>query len=144
MAVPNPDLTWLQDTALSVTSLAALLSLVNVVFGLFSVITGKDHLPWRIRRLLARVPASADDHRLHGTSLMLNGAALLMTMLGVTASAAGSHSLAGFRGDAQFFVTVVAFLGAVALLAGSYTVSVRVRLVSTRGATDAHHEPPPA
>ena len=144
MAVPNPDLTWLQDTALSVTSLAALLSLVNVVFGLFSVITGKDHLPWRIRRLLARVPASADDHRLHGTSLMLNGAALLMTMLGVSAGVAGRHNPGGFPGDTQFFVTVLAFFGALALLAGSYTLSVRVRLVSTRGATDAHQEPPPA
>jgi hypothetical protein len=94
--------------------------------------------------LLRRVPASADDHRLHGTSLMLGGAALLMTMLGVTASAAGSHTIVGFPGDAQVFVTVVAFLGAMALLAGSYTVSVRVRLVSTRGATDVHQEPPPA
>ena len=144
MAALNPDLTWLQDTALSVTAFAALLSLMNVVFGLFSLITGKDHLPWRIRRLLRRIPASADDHRLHGPSLMLNGAALLMTMLGVSAGVAGRHNPGGFPGDTQFFVTVLAFFGAMALLAGSYTMSVRVHFVSTRGATDAHRERPPA
>jgi hypothetical protein len=138
----SPDLTWLQDTALTVVSVAATVSLVSVMLGLFSVITGKDHLPWRIRRLLRRVPASAEDHRLHGMGLMLNGAALMLVMLGVAAGAAGRH-LGGFPSEAQFFVTIIAFLGSMALLAGAYTVSVRVRIVSTRASTDAHTGLPP-
>src|ERR1700681_1647618 len=40
VAVLIPDLTWMQDTALSVAALAAVLGLANVLLGLFSVITG--------------------------------------------------------------------------------------------------------
>ena len=42
-------------------SVAAVLSLVSVTLGLFSTLTGKDPLPKRIRSLLRRVPASAED-----------------------------------------------------------------------------------
>ena len=118
------------------------MSLVSVILGLFSVITGRDHLPWRIRYLLRRVPASAEDHRLHGMGLMLNGAALMLVMFGVAAGTAGRH-LGGFPSQVQFFVTAVAFVGSMALLAGAYTVSVRVRTVSTRASTDAHPGIPP-
>jgi hypothetical protein len=139
-----PDLTWMQDTALSLASVAAVLSLATVVLGLFSVITGKDHFPLRFRRLLGRVPASVEDHRLHGTRMMLNGAALMLAELGATAGIFGGRGIAGFPNDVLFFMTMLTFLTAFACTIGSYSVGIRVRLVSTRASTDAQPGVPPA
>jgi hypothetical protein len=139
-----PDLTWMEYTALTIASVAAVLSLTNVLLGLFSVITGKDHMPMFIRRRLWKMPASAEDHRLHGTSLMLNGAATMLAMLGVTSGIVGTHGVRGFPGDAMFFITLVAFLTALTCTAGSYTLSVRARYVSTRASTDTNPGIPPA
>ena len=146
MAVLIPDLTWMQDTALSVAALAAVLGLANVLLGLFSVITGKDHFPKGVRlwRLYARVPASTEDFRTHGMGLMLNGTAVVLMELGLTANIAGAHGLRGFPGDALFLITGLAFLTSLACLAGSFSLGVRTRYVSTRASTDARSGAPPA
>ena len=68
----------IQAITLSLISVAAVLSLVSVMLGLFSTLTGQDALPKRIRRMLRRMPASADDFRLRGVSLLLNGAAVML------------------------------------------------------------------
>ncbi len=56
----------------------AFLSLMTVGMGLFSTVTGRDALPQLIRRRMRRTPASADDFRVHGVGLILNGAALAL------------------------------------------------------------------
>jgi hypothetical protein len=138
-----PDLAWMQNTGLSIAAVAAVLSLTNVLLGLFSVVTGKDHLPLRIRHLLWKMPASADDHRTHGMSLMLNGAAIMLVELGLTAGIFGSHGVRGFPADVMFFVTMLAFCASLALTVGAYSLGVRTRYVSTRTSTDTRPAIPP-
>jgi hypothetical protein len=146
----------IQAITLSLISLAAVLSLANVVLGLFSSLTGKDPLPKRIRRMLRRVPASAEDFRLRGVSLVVNGAAVMLLVSIITTNVvvmsmltpgvaylAPSASLA-FSKDTVFLVTTVAALAAIACFIGAYTLSVRVRYVSTRASTGALPGMPPA
>jgi hypothetical protein len=150
--VPFDD-TGIRVITLSLISVAAVWSLPSVTLGLFSTLTGKDPLPKRIRSLLRRVPASAEDFRLRGMSLTLNGAAVmlisLLTTINVDRLAGGgwsgyapSASLA-FSKDTVFLVTTVAALAAMACFIGAYTLGVRVRYVSTRASTGAQPGMPP-
>ena len=140
---------------LSLISVAAMLSLVSVILGLLSTVTGKDPLPKPIRSLLRRVPASAEDFRLRGVSLVLNGAAVMLLVSIITANVvvmsmlnpgiayfAPSDSLV-FPKDTVFLVTTVAALVAVACFIGAYVLYVRVRFVSTRASTRAQPGMPP-
>jgi hypothetical protein len=139
-----PDLSWMRDAALALASVGAVLGLASVLLGLYSVISGQDHLPKRIRRLLWKVPASVDDHKTRGLALMLNGAAMMLVELGITAGVVGAYDHRSFAADAAFFITVVALLTSLACTAGSYTLSLRVRYVSTRTSTDPNRGIPPA
>ena len=65
MAVPFEE-PGIQVITLSLISVAAVVSLLSVTLGVFSIVTGKDPLPKRIRSLLRRLPASAEDFRLRG------------------------------------------------------------------------------
>jgi hypothetical protein len=153
VAVPF-DEPGIQVITLSLISVAAVLSLPSVTLGLFSTLTGKDPLPKRIRSLLRRVPASAEDFRLRGMSLTLSGAAVMLISLltinvvdrlagGGWSGYAPSASLA-FSKDTVFLVTTVAALAAMACSIGAYTLGVRVRYVSTRASTGAQPGMPPA
>ena len=144
----------IQAITLSLISVAAVVSLVSVTLGLFSTLTGKDPLPKRIRSLLRRVPASAEDFRLRGMSLTLNGVGVmlisLLTLNSVDRLAGGgwsgyapSSSLA-FSKDTEFLVTTVAALAAIACFIGAYALGVRVHYVSTRASTGAQPGTPPA
>ena len=146
MAVPFAE-PGIQVITLSLISVAAVLSLVSVTLGLFSTLTGKDPLPKQIRSLLRRVPASAEDFRLRGMCLMLNGAAVMLMASLLTISVAGL-ALAGWSGyapsstlafpkDAVFLVATVEALAAMACFIGAYTLGVRVRYLSTRGSKGA-------
>ena len=153
MAVPF-DEPGIQAITLSLSSVAAVLSLVGVTVGLFSTLTGKDPLPKRMRSLLRRVPASAEDFRLRGMSLTLNGAAVMLISL-LTINAVDRLAVGGWSGyapsaslafakDTVFLVTTVAALAAMACFIGAYTLGVRVRFVSTRASTGAEPGMPPA
>jgi hypothetical protein len=135
----------IQVITLSLISVAAVLSLVSVTLGLFSTLTGRDPLPKRIRRLLRRVPASAEDFRLRGMSLTLNGVGVTLIVSLLTVNVVGGIALSGWSGyapaaslsfpkDAVFLVTTVAALVAVACFIGAYALGVRARYVSTRAA----------
>jgi hypothetical protein len=130
----------IQAITLSLISVAALLSLVSVTVGLFSTLTGKDPLPKRIRSLLRRVPASAEDYRLRGMSLTLSGAAVMLMASLLTINVVDGLAVGGWSGYAPtaslafpkatvFFVTTVAALAAMACFIGAYTLGVRVRYV---------------
>jgi hypothetical protein len=133
----------MQETTLWIASLVAVLSLGSIAMGLISIGTGKDYLPMRVRRLMARVPASEGDHRLRGMSLVLNGAAMTIFALGITTSTLAMINRGSFP-KGLFFVTTVAFLAAIACSVGSYILYWRVRFVSTRTSTDAQPGIPPA
>src|ERR1700680_4772339 len=102
------------------------------MLGLFTTLTGQDALPKRIRRMLRRMPASADDFRLRGVSLLLNGAAVMLLVSIITTNVvvmsmltpgvvyyAPSAALA-FPKDTVFLVTSVAALAAIACFIGAY------------------------
>jgi hypothetical protein len=139
---------------LSLISLAAVLSFVSVALGLFSTLTGKDPLPRRIRSFLRRAPASVEDFRLRGTSLMLYGAAgmvivSLLTVNVVNKLSVGSISYMPsaslvFPKATVFLVTTVAALTAIACYFGAYVLGVRVRYVSTGPSTGTQKGTPPA
>jgi hypothetical protein len=127
------------------TSLVAVLALVNIVLGQYSASTGRDCLPKRFRRLLRRVPASEEDHRTRGISLTLNGAAVMMLVLGITAEPLiGMYNRGQFSRDAVFFISTVGMLAALYCIVWSYTLNQRVRYVSTKASTDGHPQVPPA
>jgi hypothetical protein len=139
VAVPF-DEPGIQVITLSLISVAAVLSLVSVTLGLFSTLTGKDPLPKRIRSLLRRVPASAEDFRLRGMSLTLNGAAVMLMVSLLTTNVVDRLAIGGWSGyapsaslafpkDIVFLVTTVAALVAMACFIGAYTLGVRVRYV---------------
>ena len=155
MTVPL-DEPGIQIATLSLLAVAAALSLASVVLGLFSSLTGKDPLPTRIRRMLRRVPASAEDFRLRGLSLMLDGAAVLLLVSIITTNVVvmgvlnpgvvvlvPSASVA-FPKTIVFLVTVVVALASIACFCGSYALSVRVRYLSTHASTGVGPEIPPA
>jgi hypothetical protein len=145
----------IQAITLSIICVVAVLSLVNVTVGLFSTLTGKDPLPKRMRSLLRRVPASAEDFRLRGMSLTLNGAAVMLIASLLTINVVEVLAVGGWSGyapspslafpkDTVFLVTMVAALAAMACFIGAYTLGVRVRYVSTRASTGAQPGMPPA
>jgi hypothetical protein len=145
----------IQVITLSIICVVAVLSLVNVTLGLFSTLTGKDPLPKRMRSLLRRAPGSAEDFRLRGMSLTLNGAAMMLIASLLTINVVEPLAVGGWSGyapsaslafpkDTVFLVTTVAALAAIACFIGAYTLGVRVRYVSTRASTGAQPGMPPA
>jgi hypothetical protein len=154
VAVSFDNGTWPLATALLLASMAAVLSLVGVVLGLFSALTGKDPLPKRIRRLLRRAPASAEDFRARGMCLALGGVGVMLMVLNIVSNVVGMVNV-GFVGympasslelpnAAVFLITMAAALAAIACFIGSYTLSTRVRYVSSRGSTSSLPGLPPA
>jgi hypothetical protein len=153
VAVPF-DEPGIKAITLSLISLAAVLSFMSVMLGLFSTLTGKDPLPRRIRRLLRRAPASADDFRLHGTSLMLNGVAVMVIVSLLTVNVVNALTRGGISGYVPsasvafpratvFLVTTVAALAALACFVGAYVLGVRVRYVGTVPSTGTQQGTPP-
>jgi hypothetical protein len=146
----------IQAATLLLLSVAALLSLASVVFGLSSSLTGKDPLPKRIRRMLRRMPASVEDFRLRGVSLMLNGAGVMMLVSIVTTNVVAMGMLSpgvtyfvpsasvAFPKAIVFLVTVVAAIASIACFVGSYSLAVRVRYVRTHASAGVQPEIPPA
>jgi hypothetical protein len=140
---------------LSLISLAALLSFVSVTLGLFSTLTGKDPLPRRIRSFLRKAPASAEDFRLRGTSLMLNGAAVMMIVSLLTVNVVNRLLTLGsisympsaslvFPRATVFLVTTVVALAALVCFFGAYVLGARVRYVGTGSSTGIQQGTPPA
>lgn len=145
----------IQVITLSLLALATLLSLANLVLGLFSTLTGKDPLPKRVRSMMRRIPASAADFRIRGTSLMLNGAGVMLIASNLattfverlafgTATAYVPSGSAALPNDITFLFTTVAAVAAVALFIGAYALSRRVGYVSTHLSASAKPGMPPA
>jgi hypothetical protein len=118
----------LQALTLWTAVVAATLGLVSVLLGVFSALTGKDHWPkamWRLRR---RMPASEEDRRMQGIALMLNGAAMLIILMGVSMTALSAEGRVGEPLNTLRFVLTLIGLGAsIACVIGAYGLLRRVR-----------------
>jgi hypothetical protein len=137
----------MQAITLWLVCTVAFLSLVTVAMGLFSTLTGRDALPQSVRRRMRRTPASAEDFRLHGVGLMLNGAALALiasyvvinVVVGLTTVSFGpAYSLpdssVDFPRATTFFVSAVAAIVAVALFVAARAITARVHYQSAKPA----------
>jgi len=137
-----PDVATLQLTAAWVGLAAAVGGLMNLTAGLFSVLTGRDHWPKRLRRLRRRTPASQEDWRRHGMALVLNGAAVLIIIMGASiyTFAVRDQSLGEPLKALRFLLSLIGIAGSIACLIGAYRLSLAVRY--TEGRVSAG--PPPA
>jgi uncharacterized iron-regulated membrane protein len=127
------DLANLQLAAAWVSLAAAVGGLVNLGLGLFSILTGRDHWPNRLRSLRRRVPASPEDLRRHAMTLVLNGAAVLIIIMGVSINIFGArdHSQGEPLNSLRFVLSLVGLTGAMACVIGAYSVSLTVKYTRT-------------
>jgi hypothetical protein len=120
--------------------IAVVINLVNLVAGLLSVVTGRSHAPWLLRRLRRNVAASADDQRMLGMTLVLLSVgqlqmmvALLIVITLAAAQESGGHApIIGL-----YLVTLVGFVASVACTFGSLALGQRVRYRSAESSKDA-------
>ena len=108
----------------------------SVLLGLFSALTGKDHWPtvmWRLRR---RVPASEEDRRTHGVALMLNGAAMLIILMGVSMTALTAGVRDGEPLKAlRFLLTLIVLSASIACVLGANGLFRRIRYLHGQAST---------
>jgi amino acid transporter len=133
---------WLPDPTLQLTAAwvglaAAVGGLVNLTAGLFSVLSGRDHWPQRLRHFRRRTPASQDDQRRHGLTLVLNGAAVLIIIMGISINIFGvrDHSQGEPLNTLRFLLTLIGIAGSIACVIGAYSLSLTVRYTDSRLST---------
>jgi hypothetical protein len=125
----NLDITSLQLAAVWTSVVAGLVGLAAMTTGLFSVLTGRDHWPPFLLRLRRRTPASEEDQRRNGMSLALNGAAVLIIIMGTSINnfTIGDHSIGEPLGTLRFVLTLIGLVGALGCVIGAYVVSITVK-----------------
>jgi hypothetical protein len=128
-----PDPATLQLAAAWVGLVAALGGLVNLGLGLFSLLTGHDRWPKRLLSLRRRVPASQEDMRKHAMTLVLNGAAVLIIVMGVSINTFGArdHSQGEPLITLRFVLSLIGMAGAIACVIGAYSISLTVKYART-------------
>jgi hypothetical protein len=124
-----PDIATLQLTAVWLSVAAGVLGLASMATGLFSVLTGRDHWPHILRRLRRRIPASEEDQRRNGMSLALNGAAVLIIVMGTSIEnfSIRDHTIGEPLGTLRFVLTLIGLAGAMGCVIGAYVVSLTVK-----------------
>lgn len=120
--------------AVWVSLAAAVAGLVNLGLGLYSIVTGRDHWPKQLRNLRRRVPASPEDQRRHSMTLVLNGAAVLIIVMGVSINTFGAHDHS--QGEPlitlRFVLSLFGLAGAMACVVAAYAIGHDVRYTSAR------------
>jgi hypothetical protein len=124
-----PDIATLQLAAVWTSVAAGLVGLVAMTTGLFSLLSGRDHWPHVLRRLRRRIPASEEDQRRNGLSLALNGAAVLIVVMGTSINdfSIGDHSIGEPLNTLRFVLTLIGLAGVFGCVIGAYTVSLTVK-----------------
>lgn len=127
--MPNVDTAALQLAAVWVSVLAGLLGVAGVSVGLFSVLTGRDHWPTLLRRLRRRIPASVEDQRRNGMALVLNGAAALIIVMGISIDnfSVNDRTMGEPLNTLRFVMTLIGMAGAIACVIGAYSVSLTIK-----------------
>jgi hypothetical protein len=134
-----PDSATLQLVAAYVSVLAALGGLVNVLVGLSSTLTGRDHWPRQLKLFRRRTPASPEDQRRYGMAVLLNGAAILIIIMGLSVNIFGArdHSQGEPLNTLRFVLSVIGFAAALACIGGSYRFGLTVRYTDPAPAAGA-------
>jgi uncharacterized iron-regulated membrane protein len=129
-----PDSATLQLAAAWVSVVAAVGGLLNLLLGIASVLTGRSHWPKRLDFVRRRKPASQEDERRHGMALALNGAAVLIIILGSSLNIFGArdHSLGDPLITLRFVITLVGLAGAMVCVGISYRLSLTVRYINPK------------
>ena len=124
-----PDISTLQLAAVWLSVAAGVLGLASMTTGLFSVLTGRDHWPQILRRVRRRVPASEEDQRRNGMSLALNGAAVLIIVMGTSLDnfSIGDHHIGEPLNTLRLVLTLIGLAGALGCVIGAYIVGVTVK-----------------
>ena len=124
-----PDDATLQLVAAWVTIGGSLVGLANLFLGLSSVLTGMDYWPNVLRRLRPRAPASPEDQRRYGMSLLLTGAAMMIILMRVAINIFGArdHGLGEPLNTLRFVLTLIGFAAAMVFITASYRISLTVR-----------------
>jgi len=140
-----PDIASLQLAAVWTSVAAGVVGLASMTTGLFSVLTGRDHWPHILRRLRRRIPASKEDQRRNGLSLALNGAAVLLVVMGTSINnfTIGDHSIGEPLSTLRFVLTLIGLSGAFGCVIGAYTVSLTVKYTHRNLPADAAPAKPP-
>jgi hypothetical protein len=124
-----PDTATLQLAAVWVSVVAGLVGVASLSVGLFSVMTGRDHWPSPLRRLRRRIPASVEDQRRNGMALLLNGAAVMIIVMGISIDnfSIHDHTIGEPLNTLRFVMTLIGMAGAIACVIGAYSVSLTVK-----------------
>jgi hypothetical protein len=124
-----PDTATLQLAAVWVSVVAGLVGVASLSVGLFSVMTGRDHWPSQLRRLRHRIPASVEDQRRNGMALLLNGAAVMIIVMGISIDnfSVSDHSMGEPLNTLRFVMTLIGMAGAIACVIGAYSVSLTIK-----------------
>jgi hypothetical protein len=124
-----PDDAALQLAAAWVTVGAALVALMSLSLGLSSVLTGRDYWPRLLKRLRPRKPASPEDQRRYGISLLLTGAAILIILMGsgINIFGARDHSQGEPLNTLRFVLSLIGFAAALVFITASYRIGLMVR-----------------
>jgi hypothetical protein len=129
--MPNTliDIGTLQLAAVWVSVLAGLVGVATLSVGLFSVVTGRDHWPSLLRRLRRRIPASVEDQRRNGMALLLNGAAVMIIIMGISIQnfSVRDHTIGEPLNTLRFALTLIGMAGAIACVIGSYSQSLTIK-----------------
>jgi uncharacterized protein YjeT (DUF2065 family) len=140
-----PDIASIQVAAVWTSFAAGVVGLAFMTVGLFSVLTGRDHWPQFLRRLRRRIPSSEEDLRRNGLSLVLNGAAVLIVVMGTSINnfSIGDHTIGEPLNSLRFVLTLIGLAGALGCVIGSYAVRLTVKYSHRNLTAEAPPAQPP-
>jgi len=119
--------------------IAVVINFINLMAGLLSAVTGRSHMPGRLRRLRRHEAATPNDQRVLGMSLTLLSVGQLLMMvvllvvitLSVAQSSGGRAPIAGL-----YLVTLIAFIASVACTFAALFIGGRARYKDVPHAED--------
>jgi hypothetical protein len=140
-----PEIASIQVAAVWTSVVAGVVGLAFMTVGLFSVLTGRDHWPQFLQRLRRRIPSSEEDRRRSGLSLALNGAAVLIVVMGTSINdfSIGDHTIGEPLNSLRFVLTLIGLAGALGCVIGSYAVSLTVKYTYRNLSAEAPPAQPP-
>jgi len=134
-----PDMSAMVTMIYWFVVIAVVINFVNLMAGLLSAVTGRSHMPGRLRRMRRHEAATPNDQRVLGMSLTLLSVGQLLMMvvllvvitLSVAQSSGGRAPIAGL-----YLVTLIAFIASVACTFAALFIGGRARYKDVPRAED--------
>ena len=116
--------------------IAVVINFVNLMAGLLSAVTGRSHMPGRLRRMRRHEAATPNDQRMSLTllsvgQLLMMVVLLVVITLSVAQSSGGRAPIAGL-----YLVTLIAFIASVACTFAALFIGGRARYKDVPRAED--------